>query len=1058
MKNQTCIGKAAGVGIVVCMLMATLWWLPTMLFRSASGADFTLTTGDGLSVTLDGSGAVKSLRLGASELATDLGGFRVREISRTIINRAPNPGFEQGSSAPVDWTLGGPDWLWDSTVYHSGRRSVRLVVPPPVDQLSSNLRSSTFPLLPDTSYDFSVWVRAQDVGGSFEPAIRFVELDAAGNVLRTENNRILQHALDIPHGTYEWRELRRVFRTRSDCRQGYIYANIFYAYGTIWLDDVNLSASLGESPEVALSGTVTQPSANVLVHRANLANAGLNFTATYTAHPNHLRIDGEIQDRRLVDRGMQISFTLPMDAVGWVWGDDIRNGRTVRDGIRYENTQLLPYGGTFSRYPFSSLSGPPGGLSLAVPMDVPRIQYTSYEKARGYQMVFDLAVSPATTKLGPGRATFSLVLYRYDSPWGFRAAAAKYYAIFPHFFTKRVRHEGLWIGGVDPAKIPNVEDFRFAFNQDGQLHLLSDSLHNIQTFQYLEPWGWWRFFSTNPEKPSYQERMNALLQDATAGNGTWEGAPLQEVAQSVLNTAPWDAAGRYYLDASDHFWHYWGAGIAGYYQNYPTNPDPELPMPNRGRIAWDYELGRTLAKAAQLNFIDHWTFGLQCRWDSIGRSGSRSAQIVVPTPTDKSSGYWQSEPVAVNPNTGYTLSAWVKAEALEGVAGAGFFAVELDAQGEPILPWTQHDIIVPRGTYNWTRRSVSFVTSSRTRRVFLYGAIWQQSAGKVWFDDVELRASGVSANLAPNPSFEQNRRGDITDTSVAGAYLDSLHVHWAWSTLEDYRRDHLTVADHPPVFSYATKQPVLLGFMTHYDFVDWLSNQLRAQNRLLMGNVFYDAYNFFAHHLDVLGSEIAVIDDDTRANLRRTLSYQKPNSNLMQWHLWEGGSRQLMTRSDVEAYIKASLFYAFFPSIFDAGIDTDGQARIYWRTPALYERDRDLFRYYVPIIQTIARAGWEPVTQAWTDNNAVWVERYGPEVVGASRQVYFTVRNATRLSQSYTLTIDFGALGANLTPSSTLVEIVSGANIPFVVSGGQIRTTQTISSGDTKVFRLTLGL
>jgi hypothetical protein len=198
------------------------------------------------------------------------------------------------------------------------------------------------------------------------------------------------------------------------------------------------------------------------------------------------------------------------------------------------------------------------------------------------------------------------------------------------------------------------------------------------------------------------------------------------------------------------------------------------------------------------------------------------------------------------------------------------------------------------------------------------------------------------------------------------------------------------------------------------------------------------------------------MDDDAKATFRRALSYQKPNSYLMQWHYWEGGSRRLMTHEDVEAYIKSSLFYGFFPGVYDAGEEPEGVAHIYWQDPALYERDRDLFRRFIPIIQTIARAGWEPVTQARPDNSAVWVERFGPEASGQpqNRQVFFTVRNSATARMTYTLTIDAAALGLDTAQSLTVTELVSGTVVPVRIDASQIRINQAIAGSDTQVFHL----
>jgi hypothetical protein len=1060
---------------------------------------FTITTGDGLALTLAADGAATSLRLSdGDELLNAPGGFRLREVTTATVNLAPNPGFELGTTTPLSWTLG-THWTWDASVVHSGSHSIKIVVPPPTDTVSTIARSLNFPLTPDTIYDFSAWARTEGVGGTYTPAIRLVELDAAGNVLRDEQGYWVQHNLSTARGTSDWQHLQMTFITQSDCRQGYIYANIWYGYGTAWFDDVALSNFLGDSPEITLLGTVI-PWQGALVQRADVLTASLSFTATYTARSNHIRIDGEIQDTTGHERALQLSFILPMNAVGWIWGDDLRTTRLITTGVRYENTQPLGQGRTFSRYPFASLSHltplpptpsplsqlwergegvPPQaagvkgevGLVLAVPMDVPRLQRTSYSSSQGYQITFDLGLSPATTTLGPGRATFSLLLYHFDPAWGFRAAAAKYYAIFPQFFTKRVQREGLWFYSLDLSQLPDPEDFGFTFDESGDSNLVYDNTHGIYTFRYIEPWGWWRDFGTDPTKPSYEARIAALVSDATSGTGTWWGAPITTVAQSVLNSSPLDEASRYYIDADDYFWHPWGPygdePVAHYYQNYPTNPDPDIPPPNRGLIARQYEVDGAFQRAAQTHFIDHWTFGEDCAWDTVTHTADHAALVSVPGNADVRSGIWQSEPIAVTSGGSYVLAVWARGQGLGGSGGPGFYAVELGADGQPLQPWTQHGVGVPKGTYDWTWRTIAFTVGPTTTAVYLYGNIWE-GYGQVWFDDVELHAAGSVANLARNPGFEGNARGEETDARLDGVYLDSLNATWAWPTLEDYRQDHWAVADQPLVFSYVTRRPVLLGLFANYDFARWLCDDLHASGHLVMANIFPGAYTFYAHLLDELGSEVPDIEEDADASYRRTLSYQKPNSYVMQWHAWGGGEPRAITHEEMAAYIRASLFYGFFPSIAGVGEEAAGAPGTYWEDPAFYERDRDLFRLYMPIIKQIARAGWEPVTYARTDNPAVWVERFGMGFqVPSPRfqfdnmergtwnlELYFTVHNSLATTTTYTLTMDAAALGLGTTQPFTVTELVSGTIVPCLAASGQVHLSQTIAGSDTRVYQL----
>jgi hypothetical protein len=49
----------------------------------------------------------------------------------------------------------------------------------------------------------------------------------------------------------------------------------------------------------------------------------------------------------------------------------------------------------------------------------------------------------------------------------------------------------------------------------------------------------------------------------------------------------------------------------------------------------------------------------------------------------------------------------------------------------------------------------------------------------------------------------------------------------------------------------------------------------------------------------------------------------------------------------------------------------------YFSRPQLYNRDRPLFKKYVPLCRRLAEASWEPLTHARSSNKHVLVERFG---------------------------------------------------------------------------------
>jgi hypothetical protein len=216
----------------------------------------------------------------------------------------------------------------------------------------------------------------------------------------------------------------------------------------------------------------------------------------------------------------------------------------------------------------------------------------------------------------------------------------------------------------------------------------------------------------------------------------------------------------------------------------------------------------------------------------------------------------------------------------------------------------------------------------------------------------------------PNPDLPSPNRGlelfkkidEYTHKgfNLKGVSLDSLISNWLWATLENYRKPHWRKSDLPLTFSYVTGKPVLLSLFSNYQFVKRLANKLHKEKKLLVGNVYASAYSIYAPLLDRLSSEIHGKEKGGKAYLRRTLSYQKPNANFLHWTI----KSELIKHKEVEKYIKDRLFYGFYPGM---GIAARKHGS-YWKHPELYERDRQLFRRYIPIIRQLSKAGWQPIT------------------------------------------------------------------------------------------------
>ena len=109
-----------------------------------------------------------------------------------------------------------------------------------------------------------------------------------------------------------------------------------------------------------------------------------------------------------------------------------------------------------------------------------------------------------------------------------------------------------------------------------------------------------------------------------------------------------------------------------------------------------------------------------------------------------------------------------------------------------------------------------------------------------------------------------------------------------------------------------------------------------------------------------------------------------------------------------ERYMKRCAAYGMYPGFFSA----DAMTNTYFTNPALYERDRELFRKYMPLCKRAGEAGWQSITIATVDIEGVYVERFGEDLL--------TVFNDTGQTREITVT-----LAGPLLPMTQAVDLVS---------------------------------
>lgn len=246
------------------------------------------------------------------------------------------------------------------------------------------------------------------------------------------------------------------------------------------------------------------------------------------------------------------------------------------------------------------------------------------------------------------------------------------------------------------------------------------------------------------------------------------------------------------------------------------------------------------------------------------------------------------------------------------------------------------------------------------------GAVWSMNSMP------GIQATPSDFSLKWNADLRNELYGPNRKADLDGEYIDSSEGYV--TDLLDFRRDHFAGADTPLVFCSVTHQPALFRGLITFEYVRQIARDVHALNRLMMANATPIQLCWLAPQLEVLGTETDWNPagqwrpmSDRELLFRRALCKGKPYCFLMNSQ-FENFSHEL-----VERYMKRALAYGMFPGFFSHNA-SEGH---YFTRPELYDRDRDLFRLYVPLCRRVAEAGWEPLTGATTDLEQVYVERFG---------------------------------------------------------------------------------
>ncbi len=271
----------------------------------------------------------------------------------------------------------------------------------------------------------------------------------------------------------------------------------------------------------------------------------------------------------------------------------------------------------------------------------------------------------------------------------------------------------------------------------------------------------------------------------------------------------------------------------------------------------------------------------------------------------------------------------------------------------------------------------------------------------------------------------------LTEWPVDGVYIDSAE---GYVTEElNYRREHFGAMETPLTFDMQGRPAIHTGLVA-FEYVRAVSQGCHKLNKIVMANAVPGRYAWLAPLLDVMGGESDWNSGDAwHPPSPEGLLYIRAMVGAKPYCLLQNPMFEYWTYEHTERYIKRCTAFGMYPGFFSA----NAMNNTYFDNPDLYERDRDLFKKYIPLARRAGEAGWQPITNATVDVEDVSIERFGEDLL--------TVFNPTSETQTITIT-----LTGPLLPTTQAVDLTTDKAI--AIDNGTL--TLTLASEDVAVIEL----
>lgn len=251
---------------------------------------------------------------------------------------------------------------------------------------------------------------------------------------------------------------------------------------------------------------------------------------------------------------------------------------------------------------------------------------------------------------------------------------------------------------------------------------------------------------------------------------------------------------------------------------------------------------------------------------------------------------------------------------------------------------------------------------------------------------------------------------------------DAIEGYFGNTAGLNYRREHFASTLPPLTFGADNLRPAMPNTIWDFHHKAWwpITQQFQI---VIYGNANGYEQFFTMPFVDVPMTE-GCWDTEHLGRFERFLRAVNYRKIWRHWHAW--GPRGGYGDDDparVQAHFRSALGSAIYPAVACVQATTGD-----------LEPQRGQYRQYVPAIEELSGAGWDPVPYARATGDVV-VERFGSFADG---ELHFTLRNYGRQPVRTTLTLDRAALGIPAAAKLCWADVLPGAPRLITIASPEI--------------------